>query len=59
LEVTAGEQKQDTLLQQQHVALTAEKVAAVQVSDAFLCSSLMKEHLRQLEARMKEAHFKT
>jgi hypothetical protein len=59
LEVTAGEQKQDTLLQQQHVALTAEKVAAVQVSDALLCSSLMKEHLRQLEARMKEAHFKT
>ncbi|KAL0052764.1 hypothetical protein WJX82_007311 [Trebouxia sp. C0006] len=30
LEVTAGEQNQEALLQQQHVALTAEKVAAVQ-----------------------------
>ncbi|KAL0021379.1 hypothetical protein WJX77_010218 [Trebouxia sp. C0004] len=30
LEVTAGEQNQDALLQQQHVALTAERVAAVQ-----------------------------
>ncbi|KAL0036686.1 hypothetical protein WJX79_005705 [Trebouxia sp. C0005] len=30
LEVTAGEQHQEALLQQQHVAFTAEKVAAVQ-----------------------------
>ena len=33
----AGEQNQEVLLQQQHVALTAEKVAAVQVSEAVLC----------------------
>jgi len=50
LEVTAAEQNQDALLHQQHVALTAEKVAAVQVSDALLCSSLMKQHLQQVRA---------
>jgi hypothetical protein len=57
LEVTAGEQDQDALLQQQHIALTAEKVAAVQVSDALLCCSLMEKRLRQLKAQMKD-HFR-
>ncbi len=55
--MTAGEQDQDALLQQQHIALTAEKVAAVQVSDALLCCSLMEKRLRQLKAQMKD-HFR-